>query len=69
MPSGWVPMKRKKPKRRGREQRMPAATSPAACRVGDRVRVRPGTTDPDFPDVRKRPAALAMAHNSVPRGP
>ncbi len=44
-------MKRKKNKKRGRERRHPNATFPTNFGVGNRVRVKPGTTDPDFEDI------------------
>ena len=44
-----MPKKKKKKKRPGRGK--PRPTFPAKFPVGDRVRVKPGTTDPDFADI------------------
>ncbi len=44
-------MKRKKHNKRDRVRRRPNATFPANFGVGNRVRVKPGTTDPDFKDI------------------
>jgi hypothetical protein len=44
-------MKRKKNKKQGRERRNPNSTFPTNFDVGNRVRVKPGTTDPDFEDI------------------
>ena len=40
--------KKRKP---GRKKRRPRPTFPARFTVGTKVRVKPGTTDPDYPDI------------------
>src|SRR5579884_2107242 len=38
-------------KKKGAGGRRPKPSVPAKFSVGDRVRAKPGTTDPDFPDI------------------
>jgi hypothetical protein len=44
-------MSRKKNKKRDRERKKPNATFPAKFGMGNPVRVKAGTTDPDFTDI------------------
>jgi hypothetical protein len=44
-------MPRKKKKKPGRERERPRPSFPARYGVGNHVRVKPGTTVPDFPDI------------------
>src|SRR4051812_31896968 len=47
---GWAIMSRKKRRPKGGRGK-PKPTSAAQFTVGERVRVKPGTTDPDFDDI------------------